>query len=200
VSSSPELRLSRIATGNYEHVVETRDSGSVFTHKYRGSRMNPSALLQKTILAGALVLSSCAQDHTVPFDAAAFTRYSGTGTGVVTGTASLTNAYNQVVTAGDSSASVQLMPVNAYTDEIVAKSYKVIGKMASPQVFPIRSGNANRPRRTLHVHSCAARRLLCQFRVVVDGSEHDRQYLPRPLDLQENLGGKRADRPRGTLG
>jgi hypothetical protein len=104
--------------------------GAVVTGNYR-SPMKRSFLLQNFILAGALILSSCAQDHAVPFDAAAFARHSGTGTGIVTGTASLTNAYNRVVTAGDSSATIQLMPVNAYTDEIVEKSYKVIGRMST---------------------------------------------------------------------
>jgi hypothetical protein len=86
--------------------------------------------LLASILTSPLFLCSCAQQRTVAFDEAAFTRYGASGSGTVTGTAFLTIAKDNTITAGDSKSEVKLMPANAYTDEIVAKHYQTNLKIA----------------------------------------------------------------------
>jgi hypothetical protein len=75
------------------------------------------------LVAAACLLSSCisAQVRKVPFDESAFTRYGGSGSGSLTGTA-VTTLRDQRTTA-DHRDTIKLMPVTPYTDEVVQQVY-----------------------------------------------------------------------------
>src|SRR6187402_3115843 len=95
--------------------------------------MKYSSIRLAAILVAALSLCACApQPRRVLFNEAAFTGYSGSGSGTITGTAFIIMKDRNYQKTASSNAVVKLLPANAYTEEIVTRHYFNREKLEAP--------------------------------------------------------------------
>ena len=90
--------------------------------------MKQSAWPFALLAAAAVAFSSCVASRQVSFNEADFARTTGTGSGSVTGHASVTFSWQdwtgpQTTTRTADSETVVLLPVNAYTTESIQRKY-----------------------------------------------------------------------------
>jgi hypothetical protein len=85
--------------------------------------MKYPSLVLPAIAAATLMFCSCAQQRRVAFNEAAFTRYGGSGSATITGTAFTILRDKSTITA-DHTGVVKLVPDNDYTEEIANRHFE----------------------------------------------------------------------------